>query len=610
MRETLFGKGGLVPDLMNSWELRAKFVAVQKEASDCAEWKKPLEVALRHLSFAPQRWDSEASPLRRFAATLVPVALYLAMQSTDRRHKPAFRQKCAETLRRLQPAFLVDCGLCGDWAQEWVRFLRVFDREDHDSALTARQKSEFSSRLTTLFVDCHILDDPADSDATTLTRLIVQQAMQCPGIRYGESMHYLWPGTAKHTFDRCIQSLHAVADVALQDLDGELNGFVLDFTVWDIKAFHLAKKKPQDWDNFKKLTDLRLRRLIRSGLKRLDAAETMREWWTAAHCLQEELAAKLDRGEEIDNRQEWRKVFDEGFVRRATSWGHFKMLPSFLNYYLGFRDSSTGVERALAQLTRLRNAHLGPLCVTMHDLLEIAMDGPSSEEDLASRFFEDGDRDVVLRATDMSLELVHLWRSMFGSRFRLYKTRADKGQPRVKRGGTEASLIRQTAAGTDLLVRNAGTVSDRSKTILGVKRKDLPQHDTLQRNPQFNQSLEDVYNSAAQKKQKKLDARNQRRDHPESRAYEPGPLRKAQLVAEPVPPRSAGYNYTRKQIAKVVDLTVGGSAFRCDSATIMRPSGQADILSFLQTSDLIVVSSFAHLQFAPKFNDVLWLGTK
>ena len=133
---------------MCGWEQDARepVFRMTAEAQSCPEWQKPLEVAMRHLSFAPQRWDSQSTPLRRFAAALVPVALFLAIQSQDKRHQAGFREKCAQTLVKLEPMFLVDIGLCADYSNEWTRFLRIFDREDHDPALAAREKQEMTAR--------------------------------------------------------------------------------------------------------------------------------------------------------------------------------------------------------------------------------------------------------------------------------------------------------------------------------------------------------------------------------------------------------------------------------------------------------------------------------
>jgi len=84
--------------------------------------------------------------------------------------------------------------------------------------------------MKTLFLENHILDDSVD--APTVTRLICQQAMQCPPIMYGQHVHYLWPQCSKDDYRSCIFSLRAVIDVALAEVDAELSGPVLDMCVW------------------------------------------------------------------------------------------------------------------------------------------------------------------------------------------------------------------------------------------------------------------------------------------------------------------------------------------------------------------------------------------
>ena len=83
----------------------------------------------------------------RFAALLLPIALLLAIQSTDQRQSKPFRQKCHNLLSKFQPAFLVNVGLQADYSAELLRFLRTFDCSDHDPAKTYREKSNFASRL-------------------------------------------------------------------------------------------------------------------------------------------------------------------------------------------------------------------------------------------------------------------------------------------------------------------------------------------------------------------------------------------------------------------------------------------------------------------------------
>ena len=57
--------GSLVPDLMNSPEWRAKFLALEKRVLEVdGSLGNVLQTALRHMSFAPQRWESECAPRR------------------------------------------------------------------------------------------------------------------------------------------------------------------------------------------------------------------------------------------------------------------------------------------------------------------------------------------------------------------------------------------------------------------------------------------------------------------------------------------------------------------------------------------------------------------
>lgn len=133
--------------------------------------------------------------------------------------------------------------------------------------------------MKTLFLENHILDDSAD--APTVTRLICQQAMQCPPIMYGPHVHYLWPQCSKDDYRSCIFSLHAVIDVALAEVDAQLSGPVLDMCVWDITALHQARKNLGQWRNFESLTNLRLERLLRMSCADWQAAS--REWWAAAN---------------------------------------------------------------------------------------------------------------------------------------------------------------------------------------------------------------------------------------------------------------------------------------------------------------------------------------
>ena len=183
----------------------------------------PLQSIIKSLSFAPQRWNSEDEPLRRFGVMVQEIAVLLAAQASDARQTPDFRARCQTSLEKLTPRFLLDAGLASDWSNEVLRYLRSHDRDLHDPALTARQYADFKNRLEALFLKLHILDsDTGGIGSETLTKIIVKQAMSCGPIRYGDRVHYLWTGTSRSDVKRACLSLMAVVDSCLSRLDSEM----------------------------------------------------------------------------------------------------------------------------------------------------------------------------------------------------------------------------------------------------------------------------------------------------------------------------------------------------------------------------------------------------
>ena len=61
VQESLFGKKGVRPNLQNSAEWQARFLALQKDLAG-SRWDGPVKKAVKHMSFAKQRWNSEDEP--------------------------------------------------------------------------------------------------------------------------------------------------------------------------------------------------------------------------------------------------------------------------------------------------------------------------------------------------------------------------------------------------------------------------------------------------------------------------------------------------------------------------------------------------------------------
>ena len=86
---------------------------------------------------------------------------------------------------------------------------------------------------------------------------------------------------------------------------------------------------------------------------------------------------------------------------------------------------------------------------------EVKMDGPQHEQDIATR--EAGTDNVVLDFSDFGKKLAQRWLERHGRRFKLYKTRSDKGQARGHRKGSEAWCLHSQRKGRDLLAKGKGT---------------------------------------------------------------------------------------------------------------------------------------------------------
>ena len=86
-----------------------------------------LKTILRNFSFANQRFESEGSPARRIATTLMASLLFLTSEVDDTNRKKAERDNAAEILTVFNPEDMTLFGLESDLASHGVEFLRSFD---------------------------------------------------------------------------------------------------------------------------------------------------------------------------------------------------------------------------------------------------------------------------------------------------------------------------------------------------------------------------------------------------------------------------------------------------------------------------------------------------
>ena len=151
-----------------------------------------------------------------------------------------------------------------------------------------------------------------------------------------------------------------------------------------------------------------------------------------------------------------------------------------------------------------------------------------------------------------------------------------------------------------------GRQADTSATVIGLRRRDLPRHRPLAENP-AKSGLEAVYACAAKRKSAKLDERKLRIEKPLQSPYQVN-LRKGHLLCRDVDPEAVAY--TKRPSLNLLDLRsspLGGHAAKDRRASVCRlgPSTlPMDILKAVRKAELVVVSSWRHLQAMPSASNI------
>ena len=149
---TLFDKRhALVPDVMNSKKWQDLLQNIQRVVLRMPSESRPLAVALKHLRFAKQRFDSSADPVAKVAFMLLPLATMLAYIGSDERHKPCDRERAQTLLKKLDSKFALAIGVSADWGLVTQAFLRIFDKSAHDIAKTDSEIRAFEKVMRVLF---------------------------------------------------------------------------------------------------------------------------------------------------------------------------------------------------------------------------------------------------------------------------------------------------------------------------------------------------------------------------------------------------------------------------------------------------------------------------
>ena len=155
--DSLFNvRHALVPDVMNSQKLQDLLQHIQADLLRIAGESQPLQVVLKHLRFAKQRFDSVADPMAKVAFMLLPLGTLLAFIGSDERHHRDMRARALKLLKKLDSKFALAIGLSADWGIVTQAFLRLFDKTSHDIAKTHAEIAAFKTVLRVLFEEGNV----------------------------------------------------------------------------------------------------------------------------------------------------------------------------------------------------------------------------------------------------------------------------------------------------------------------------------------------------------------------------------------------------------------------------------------------------------------------
>ena len=468
-----------------------------------------LKKCLRDMQHVQPRFESLATPRRRYVCLLRPLALELAIKAGDARLETKIQKRAEHALKSMMEAKDVfAAGLAGDYGEVCVEFLRCFDVHDHDPATAARQVQDFTKKLRLLFVDEHIVRVPAGASSAstpgsastsaapgsastsaapepepqskTLTQIALAAVKEPFVVSYGCKTWTLW--NRPFHWSHCkgaMRSMQHVAQDAIDRLSAEFDtgDLYLAYRLFDLALWGELGRLPPEDARAEELWSM----LKDSGRKlcgALGAVFDERAWTKAAVTAMKLQAEMLRRSEDkscVDNRLAWRALIDSGDTDEPVT--------SVVLFYFSTWDGTGAVERGLGKDSKIQKQHVGDAAdASCFDadvysfLLELNQEGPQREEDMFT------EASGALLFTDFSRACAEHWVRTHGRRFACYKTRKDKDRKvskyKRKRQYTDKAVQARARSAYARLCETAidgaaDSCFDAEPTVVGVGRREL-----------------------------------------------------------------------------------------------------------------------------------------
>ena len=331
----------------------------------------------------------------------------------------------------------------------------------------------------------------------TLTAVALEQMEEMRVFYYGRKRKMLWSRDASLEATEILRSMQSVCKATLARLDADMAPTdllmqfeALNLAEWqETKEAHRSASGPAAGQEEPTLA--RRRRAQENRLRRLGSALRLNET-ALVEQFDRALVAALRMWRRMrdahraqnkpppDNRAIWAAILREpGLAPQEqaamASAPASSELQAVLRLYLSVADTTGNVERNLGDVALLCARHLGPLDPsgrTVSDLLEVYLDGPQREEDVAGKAAAGTAGDNNLRFTPFSRQCQQMWIHTHGRRFCLpvAPRRAASGRPR---SGTDNMVqAMQRAASAELLDLASASAPAATPSIFGGSLED------------------------------------------------------------------------------------------------------------------------------------------
>jgi hypothetical protein len=139
--------------------------------------------------------------------------------------------------------------------------------EDHDPAMTMRQKTTHMQKWARVFVDGQVLATLPLDQGMTCTQIAIDQAMACGPIYYGNRCLRLWPQGAAAEVGEAAAGICRVVEASISRVHAELStaSLQLDFCAFDLQSWHKALRLEREGnEDMVRLLERKARRICKA----------------------------------------------------------------------------------------------------------------------------------------------------------------------------------------------------------------------------------------------------------------------------------------------------------------------------------------------------------